>query len=263
MNIRYLYAAALLPLVLLSAALVPACAEDRPFIIAGDEDEAPFGYFNERREFCGFYVDLMKELFARLHQPLRHTGYPWARAQMMVKEGEADAMITVYTDARKEFTLSNSQPIVTQRWVAFTLAGGRNTEAILSARKLSDFKPFKVLDYNGDGWGETNLKGLNVYRSGSYSQQILKLINHRGDVFIQMDISTRFIISQLKANPRYGGQDFSSIVEGRNTLDERKFHLLVSKKSPFAGLLPRIDRTLREMRDDGTYARLLAKNGMQ
>ena len=263
MNAKICRVAALLPVVLVFASLFPAHADERPFIIAGDEDEAPFGYFNERREFSGFYVDLMKELFARMRQPLRYTGYPWARAQLMVRDGEADAMITVNTDARKEYTLSNAQPIVTQHWVVFTLSSNRNAKAILAARKIADFKPFTVLDYNGDGWGEANLKGLQVYRSGSYSQQILKLINHRGDVFIQMDISTRFIISQLRANPRYPGQDFSLIVEGKNALDEREFHLLVAKTSPYAGLLSRIDRTLQEMKEDGTYARLLAKNGIK
>ena len=53
-------------------------------------DNAPFGW-EENGEMQGIYIDIVNEVFKkRLGIPVEHRGYPWKRAQMMVKNGDAD-----------------------------------------------------------------------------------------------------------------------------------------------------------------------------
>lgn len=249
--------------VLLLAFALNLSALDKPFIIAGDEDEAPFGYMNEKKEFVGVYPDILKEAFSRLGVALQYQGFPWARAQAMVKSLEADAMITVMTDARKEFTIKGEVPLASNQWVAFTRKDNLNFTKIMNAKKLTDFTGLKLLDYVGDGWGEINLKGLTVDIGGDYSQQLIKLVSKRGDVFIQMDIITKYQIALLKKDPQYKDLDFSQIAASTNVLDKKDFFLLVNKNSSYKDLLPKLDTVLRAMQKDGTIAKILANYGIK
>ncbi len=65
----------------------------------------PFSW-KEGSDTKGILVDIMEEaLNKRLNIPVSHKSYPWARANLLVKDGSADAYITVPTPARKKFAI--------------------------------------------------------------------------------------------------------------------------------------------------------------
>ncbi|WP_142810083.1 substrate-binding periplasmic protein [Rhodoferax aquaticus] len=244
---------ALLVFFLLS--LQVAVAQVRPFHFAGDEDEAPFGFRNEKKEFVGIYVDILQEAFNRMNVKYLIKGYPWARAQMLVEHGGADAMITVATPTRELIAVANTEALATHQWVAFAKSDSAKFQQIMSAKTLDELKGLKVLDYLGDGWGEKNLAGFDVDRGGNFSQVLLKLAAQRGDVFVQMQLPTQYVLNELKAaNP--GNDGLAKVVAATNVLDSKKFYLLVSKKSPYVAMLPQVDKTIAGMRADGTIQKI-------
>jgi polar amino acid transport system substrate-binding protein len=242
---------------MLSATL--AAAVDRPFIVAGDEDEAPYGYLNEKQEFVGIYVDLLREAFKRLNVPLEHTPYPWKRAQFLVENGQADAMITVMTPKRAEFTVASKEALAEHKWVAFVRNDHPDLAKIKTYTTLAQFQGLEVLDYSGDGWGEEKLKSLNPKTSGNFTQAVLKLAGKRGDVFIQMEIVTKAQIKKLMQQPENKKLELEKIEAMPNVLDSKVFYLLVAKQSPYRDLLPKIDEVIAQMKQDGTIKQIEAQ----
>ncbi|WP_246804145.1 hypothetical protein [Desulfosarcina cetonica] len=79
-----------------------AFAED-PMKFVYFEDFAPYSY---REDGCmkGILIDVTDRIVrTQMGLLVRHTGYPWERAQAMVRTGEADAFISVPTPARSVY----------------------------------------------------------------------------------------------------------------------------------------------------------------
>ncbi len=231
----------------------------RPFTIAGDEDEPPYGYVTQKGEFEGVFVDIMREACRRMNIPLDHTPYPWVRAQHLSRTGEADAIITVPTDERKKHYVYTKNSLVDFEFVAFVRKDHPDLQKMRLYKKIDDFKTFKVLDYIGNGWGEQNLRNLNVDRGGSHTQVILKLAGKRGDVFIFVKTTTLYLIKSMHANPSNQGLGIDSVIALPNILDRKGFHLLIAKNSPYVRLLPQFEAVLSDMHTDGTIKNILRK----
>jgi len=89
------------------------------FIIVG-EDWPPFEY-EEGGQLKGIDVEILRKCFSRAGIPFEIRLYPWARAEMMAKNGEADAVISVsynreregyldYSEDQKEFAATGKWP---------------------------------------------------------------------------------------------------------------------------------------------------------
>ncbi|MBI9082798.1 MAG: transporter substrate-binding domain-containing protein [Desulfobacterales bacterium] len=229
------------------------------FHLAGDEDEAPFGYINDKKQFTGIFVDIIRESFRRMNLDVIHTPYPWARAQLKLKNREADGIITVVTPERLTFTVPSTYPLAKFEWVAFARKDHPRIDRIMKTETIAGFKGFRILDYLGDGWGEKYLGGLDVERSGSLSAVLKKLALGRGDVFIQPRMITRNTLRQLRHQAENNQYNIGAIVNSTKILDTREFKLLVAKASPHINILPRFDAALLKMKEDGTLQNIYNK----
>ena len=203
----------------------------------------------------GLYVDIMTEaLENRLGVPVDFIRQPWQRAQFSVESGSEDAMITLATPERLAYAAASEEPVTESRIGLFTAADHPRLEQMKGITSLQELSDYRILTYLGDGWARQFLSGLTVDFDGKDLEAILtKLIWGRGDVFVQIEDVTRHYIAELEYS--------DAIVQVPGVrLGEIRFRLMISKASPFVSLLPRIDPTLREMRQDGTMARLAQKH---
>lgn len=235
-------------LALLGMLSVPALADQHEaFHIAGDRDEAPYGWVNRDGRFVGHYVQLMQEAFAHLWVPLRHEPYEWEEAQRLVQEGKADAIITTMTPEREESFVASEVALAEPEWVAFVREDHPQRDELLATTRLEYFADYIVLDYAGNGWGKTHLEGLDVQREGTLSDNLRRLAAGEGDVLINMREVTEHTLRELKQTYPDEADALDRIVASSNVLDVTSMHLLVRKDSPHVHLLPRIDRVLREL----------------
>ncbi len=73
----------------------------------------PFSWKSENGEMKGIYIDLMNEaLEKRLKIGISHGGYPWARAQKMLKTGRADGFVTFPSQERKRYTRVSREVVI-------------------------------------------------------------------------------------------------------------------------------------------------------
>src|SRR4051812_13057315 len=75
-----------------------AAGDSLPLRIVYFDNFSPFCWVNEKGDMQGLLVDTLNEaLGQRLNLSLQHNGFPWIRAQQMVKASVADAFCTVPT----------------------------------------------------------------------------------------------------------------------------------------------------------------------
>ena len=223
-----------------------------PMHIAYFDYFAPFSFRNVKQEMQGVFVDVLIEaLQNRLEIPLTHQGFPWARAQQMVKEGYADAFCTVPTPERRAYTDVSTEPLVTATFTMFARRNGPNLAKLNEVKVLSYLSPFLIGHYLGSGWAHQKLGGMRIDWATNLDMALRKLAYGRNDVFIDVAEVIRPRIKELKLE--------NDLVELPQILDTQQFNLCVRKESALTKILPDFDKVIRQMRSDGTLAAIYRK----
>lgn len=217
------------------------------------ENYAPYSWRDENGEMRGLLIDVMdRSLRDEMGIALIHEGYPWARSQLMVEKGEADALVTVDTPARREYTIISDEYAVISYCTIFTRKDHPELEAFRSITKIDEsLNPYLLLDYVGNGWGDQNLGQFNRYLTVRMDNVFQMLAAGRGDMFITGTVEGNYTVKKL------GLEDI--IIEIPNVLDVVKFHLCVGKSSPFTEIVEQFDETILLLRDKGALDEIYAK----
>lgn len=240
------------PLVLLSIALAAHVhAAPPPLRIALSEDYAPWSS-GSGGSVQGLARDLLTEILGnRMGYALDFEGYPWARAQRLVQEGDADLICTAISSSRLVYTLASARPVLT---AGIRVYASNRPEVLRRLRGVKDLAslnaaPVRFNQYVGAGWMREHLDPSKTDSSGSLEQILAKLCLGRGDVVVENSLVARDKISRLQCAER--------IVELPPVLDSLSFHLLVGKRSRLAGRMPEIDATVDSFLASPRYKEIL------
>nr|WP_321501661.1 transporter substrate-binding domain-containing protein [uncultured Dethiosulfovibrio sp.] len=204
----------------------------------------PFSWSDENGKMQGILVDVMDEIVGSgMGISLSHEGFPWARAQQMVKEGDADGFVTVPTPARQEYAETGKEDVIMSKMVIFAKKGSDAAEELKNAKSLSDLKEMSIIDYVGNGWGDRNLEGFKRHLAPKMDNVFQMLVGDRGDICITDSVVGWYTLKGL------GLQD--QVEEMALVLDQVPFVLCVGKNSKHAGIVEEVDRRLKEAREDG------------
>lgn len=196
------------------------------------------------------YLRLAQEALRRAGIDYECEALPWRRAQMMVQLGEQDAMITLATAERAEYSVAVEEPLYHLPLHAFTSASHPRREELARLRHLSELQAWQVLSYLGDGWAQSQLEpaGVSVAWSRDLATVLNQLALQRGDLTIAAEVEAMPLIHALGLSDQ--------LVLLPNVFDTLDFKFLMSKQSPYLDKLPEIAAAIRSMREDGTIERL-------
>jgi len=215
-------------------------------------DFQPYSWEDNHRKMHGILIDILTEaLQNRMKIPVIHKGYPWARAQMNVRFGSADAFATVPTDERRRYTNISKTPIVVPKFTIFTNISNPKLNELKKVKSLSDLKTFNLVHYIGSGWAKKNFKDSNIHWLPTMKDALKLLTNKKFDAFIDVSQVIKFNIKKYKYSDR--------IIEIPNVLDSSSFHFCVGKKSKYADIMPEFDKVINQMIKDGTLQKILDK----
>lgn len=235
--------------------------ETRAFIWADDEAYWPAIYRGGDGRPAGIFNEVVTEIFKRLDIPLKKSVYPWKRAQEMVKNGEADGMVTVYTKERAEFTLP-TDPIWEISEILFFRRDNPKACKILKINSFDNLKGFSLVDTQGAGWTKQNYKkyGIdNITWVPSTDSALNMLAKGRVDIFIMFDMNAYNLLAKKRVENSALSEGFQNIVAITPPFTKLPFQLLIRKDSPFVDKIDAINQTLKEIKKDGTYQRILQK----
>jgi len=207
------------------------------------ENYSPFSW-KENNQMHGILIDVLNEaLQTRMGIPVTHDGYPWQRAQVMVKNNKADAFATVPSPERKEYTAISDEPVVLATFTMFINKNDSKIEQFKKIKKIDDLKHFELGHYIGSGWAKKKLANMKVMWTPKLNFVLKMLVNQRFDIFIDTSQVVRYNIKKL------GYQN--QIIELPIVLDYAPFKLCIGKKSPYVNILLKFDKTIKEMKKDG------------
>lgn len=214
---------------------------------------APFSY-EENGIMKGILVDVLDEaLVKRMKLEISHAGFPWVRAQEMVRNGDADAFVTIPTEQRLFYTTASKESVVAAKVTLFAYAKNPLLSDLMVIKNVDELRKYRVGQYLGHGWAKQNLedKGIHIYWVPAVDNIFLMLINNRIDLTAEIDITMRYMIKKS------GYQN--DIIEIPVKLDMSSWHLCVGKTSQFKDILPKFDKAIDDMRRDGTLESIYKK----
>ena len=212
----------------------------------------PFSWKNDSGIMQGIMIDVLNEAIqTQMGIRISHQGYPWKRAQKMVRDGDADAFVTVPTAERREYAEISTEAVLTVKVTMFTRKGHPKIDEFRKIKTISDLNGFKLLDYIGNGWAKIKLAGFERELCPKMDNVFFKLAKGRGDLFVQNSQVSLYAIKRLKLEDQ--------IVEIPNVLDSTPFNLCIGKKSSYVKILPEFDETLRKMKKSGKLQEIYDK----
>ncbi len=235
-----------------------AHCQQKPFIWADDQDYEPYIYLDEKREVNGIFYDIMTAIFTKMETPLKYQHYPWKRAQKTVNIGHADGMITIPTKIRLE-TFIASDPITQIEIKVHFNKNNLKQQQISKINSLEQLRSFLIIDYQGDGWAESNLGDYNIAWASNYASAVWMIATSRGDIFFDDPISMKYHIKrQIEMRPALSDK-LLLIEQGENLIFSEPQCLLIRKDSPYASMINEFNAALKEIKANGEYDSIISK----
>ncbi len=219
----------------------PALALPATFRMVYFGDFAPFSQVDSTGKVRGLFVEAADGiLHDKLGQEVEHQAFPWARAQAMVRGGEADGFLTVPTPERLSYVLASARPVFTFPMCIIAAADSPRLTALRQVRRLEDLRPFRVGHYIGSGWADANLRplGLDIQWAADLTGAMRLVANGRVDALVDNAVSMRVRLT----GPEFNGK----LVELPNTLATQSYHFCIGRTSGFAGLMPQVNDILAQ-----------------
>jgi polar amino acid transport system substrate-binding protein len=215
------------------------------------DDFAPYSWRDEQGKMRGLMIDVMDRVAVQMGLRVHHEGYPWQRAQKLVRVAQADGFVTIATQERRTYALIVEEPVTTTILTIFTQLAHPRMAEFQRASRLSDLKMFTFLDYLGNGWGKENLAGFTVHQTINVDNVFKMLAAGRGDLMVTDPLVARFKLNKLGLS----GQ----VVEVPLLLTSIPFNLCIGKHSRFNTRVNEFNRALQQLRQSGELAHIAAR----
>jgi ABC-type amino acid transport substrate-binding protein len=225
---------------------------DRPFRFMFD----PFPplTFQENGKARGIFIDICEEILKkRMGLAVEYEEQDWRTCQAKVRQGLSDGFFTTPTPERLSYLETHINTAYPFDWVVWTYADHPQLDRIKRIRNAKDILAagLSVVTYPGNGWMESNIEKAGV--KVIYNKDEFKaLAQKKADIIIEEPLVGREKMKQA-------GVAVRKLVEIQVVLRSTPFQLLIGKNSPYADILPEFDRQIRQIKADGTLARIIAK----
>ena len=211
----------------------------------------PYAY-KENGQVKGIAVEIVTEAFKRLNLPITITVLPWARALHQIKNGDADAIFTLFKKPEREVFADYSNEILVPQIVSLYVNKHSTIEFTGDLKQLKAYSFGLVRKVSYGQIFDRALKNNilpNVVRSNDAQQSFKMLFSNRIDIV---------------AINKYGALDILQHSNKLNDIKELKpdlqnipSYIAFSKKRNLSTIRDKFDDTLRQMKIDGSYDLLI------
>ncbi|WP_028865376.1 substrate-binding periplasmic protein [Psychromonas aquimarina] len=242
-------------LVLTSLLFFSALGTAKEMRVVVSDNYLPFSW-QEDKQVKGILKDFLDEIVVqRMGIKVSYEICPWARCQIMVKEGQRDAFFTISSAERDRYSIKTELPLFISDFYIYSGANNKNLPLLLKVKNLDSLLALKNLRYVyllGAGWHRQNLSTVHNVTTVLYSTKILELLKfNRADVYIEQAALMNYQIKRFNLE-----QD---IIQIPALMDHTNWHLYISNKSDFITILPQLDQLLNKMHQEGSLQKLRHK----
>jgi polar amino acid transport system substrate-binding protein len=212
-------------------------------------ENAPYS-FTQNGKVKGIGVELVKEAFRRMDQPVQVSIAPWARAMEQIRNGTVDGLFNVYRTPERELFADYSELLQDETVVLFV----RKNSPIEFRGDLAELSQHKFAAIRGYSYGRTFDKAVadnvinNIELMTLTEQSLRMLVMNRTDVVPSGRHVGKYYLYQR------GLQD--SVRELSPPLETVPTYLIFPKNSQLESIRQQFNKALQSMRNDDTYERI-------
>lgn len=241
-------------------AALPRAAAARPALsIAYPDKSPPNSWRDDDGIMRGILVDLVAEVAAKAGYDFDPRPLPLPRVQSEVESGTTDGMCLVATPARLKYALPSAEPLTTGHVTMFVRRDSPMHARLEQVRSLDDLAETgaTVIAIQGNGWIKQNVesRGIRTVFANGTIGTVRMLVGGRGDVIVDMSHQINWITKHVE-----GGTEIQELPA---IMDRVDWHLLISKKSPVAAEMPKLDSAIHDLKAAGNFATILGKYGIK
>ncbi|MBX9754672.1 MAG: transporter substrate-binding domain-containing protein [Pseudomonadaceae bacterium] len=230
---------------LFGLAISPAIGAEQTPLKLVYADYKPYSW-EEHGEVVGLEIDILNEaLGKRMGLQLSHRVLPWARAQLEVELGHADAFVATLSEQRSEYADASAEALTNWEVALYFKRGDPRFAGITG---VSDLAPFNIGSMIGNAWVETNLSGMSVSYARNMEQLPEMLMKGRIDVIPDSPLAMRRFLNEQRYKDK--------IVELPMPELNKPMFLYLGKNSKFRQRLGEFDTILLQMKKDGSLQRI-------
>lgn len=201
----------------------------------------------------GMAIDLLKEVFVRMNVPLSIEFVPFTRAVKLFERGEVDGIFPFSRrDDRLRYTLFPKEPLITDSHVLYVRADS-NIQFNGNLAELEGYSFGRQRDaFNGQVFAGAVEKGIirNLHEAKDQRHVVLMLVASRFDIAVGPSKVVQYFAKETG--------NLKNIKELKPALgNPLPAFLGFSKHREHTELSVRFDRTLLNMRRDGSYQRII------
>ena len=159
-----------------------------PVVRVGYFDKfSPFSEKDESGQMRGLLVESIDLVGGLAGVTLEHHGYPWARAQLLVKQDELDAFCTVPTAERHVYAEFCATPILR---LVQGVYHRRGDVRIAQIDSVADLRELRQGGYVGSGYIKEYMEADRIALEPDQDSVLRRLLNGTLDVFPQAELVT-------------------------------------------------------------------------
>lgn len=237
---------------LILLALAPWTLRAEPLLLV-TANYPPFSH-EESGQQKGIAVALIKAAFGRMNRPVKVEFVPFARAIELVKSGEADGVFPfALSEERKGFAHFSSEKLIIDPGSLFV----RADSTLSFDGDYARLTPYVIGMQRGTSHGPAFMQALQTYNiktdlAENQERNVAKLLAGRFDIVV----GPRLVV--LHAARQLGKE--SEIKLLYSGVSEGYAYLGMSKQRQHETILQEFDKTIRAMRQDGSYEKIVRGN---
>lgn len=230
------------------------CAGNDPVLRLATDPWPPYSIGREGEALeSGYAFDIGTEVSKRIHCKFKADLLPWKRVLACMEKGTYDITFPIQNKPERKSFMVFTNVIVEDRVFIWHLKARK--DQLPGWQTIDDLKPYTLGIVSGytyqdkmdqaieNGFIKTEKVNLAEYN-------FKKLLGKRFDAFLE---SESVVMSFFQKYPEYSKQ----ITHAPQIVSKDLFRIGISKNSPFADLLPEINRVIEEMKGDGTIDRIM------
>jgi polar amino acid transport system substrate-binding protein len=214
----------------------------------------PFQY-EEQGEVKGIAVDIVRELFKRLNQPIKIDFYPFPRAVKNLKTGESDVIFTFYFKKEREAFADYTQEALVNQKISLFVHEDSPIVFDGDLSKLNQYK-FGLVRFSYGSVFDAAVDKKLITRIEYVSKMDLnmkKFLRRRFDILP----SDRWVAYYYYSKFNRENDNSVKLKELKPPIQSFPAYMGFSKANHLGGLRDRSDMVLKEMKKDGSYQRII------
>lgn len=211
--------------------------------------------FQEDGEPKGIWVDITREAFKRMGQPVTIKSYPWARVIHMMKKGHADGVAGAYKTPEREQFMDYPQTPITYGIVTLFVLKDSSITFNGDLKELSDYRFCVVRGFSYGNTFDTAVKNGTIVhiREAPTMEENIK-------AFLVLGLKSVLPTDRISGLYRLSRMDKENQVrELPVKLEKNPIYIAFSKKRNRLALVEKLDRVLARMRADGSINAMIQR----